>query len=187
MQKSKIILAITGASGSIYARNLIEKFKSLNNQIDEIAVIFSDNAIDIWKHELGDLPFFEKSFKVYDNKNYFAPFASGSSSYNIMIICPCSMGMLGRIATGVSTDLVSRAADVMLKEKKRLIIVPRETPYNLIHINNMQVLTQAGAIICPATPSFYNHPQTIDDLVNTVVDRVVDLSKLSNKTFRWGE
>ena len=187
MQKNKIILAITGASGSIYARNLIEKFKSLNNQIDEVAVIFSDNAIDIWKHELGDLPFFEKPFKVYDNKSYFAPFASGSSNYNIMIICPCSMGMLGRIATGVSSDLVSRAADVMLKEKKRLIIVPRETPYNLIHINNMQILTQAGAIICPATPSFYNHPQTIDDLANTVVDRIIDLSKLSNKTFRWGE
>jgi 4-hydroxy-3-polyprenylbenzoate decarboxylase len=102
-----------------------------------------------------------------------------------MIICPASMGTVGRIANGTSDDLIARTADVMLKERRRLIIIPRETPYNLIHLDNMKKLTLAGAIICPATPSFYSNPRTIDDLVMTVVDRVIDLARFDNDGYRW--
>ena len=125
--------------------------------------------------------------RCIDNKTFNAPFASGSSQYDTMIICPASMGTTGRIANGTSEDLIGRTADVMLKERRRLIIVPRETPYSLIHINNMKTLTLAGAIICPATPSFYSNPRTIDDLVMTVVDRIIDLAGFDNKSFRWME
>jgi len=119
------------------------------------------------------------------NDDFFVPFASGSSDYDTMIICPASMGMLGRIANGTSEDLIARAADVMLKERRKLIIVPRETPYNLIHIRNMETLTLAGAIICPATPSFYSKPQTIDDLVMTVVERIISLAGFDAGIYRW--
>ena len=115
-----------------------------------------------------------------------APFASGSGQYDTMIIIPCSMGTLGRIASGVSSDLISRAADVILKERRKLLCVIRDTPYNLIHIRNMELITQAGGIICPATPSFYSLPQTIEELAATVVDRVLDLAGFSIQSFRWG-
>ena len=116
-----------------------------------------------------------------------APFASGSGQYDIMIIVPCSMGTLGRIAGGISNDLITRAADVILKERKRLILVVRETPYSLIHINNMKLITEAGGIICPATPSFYSKPTTLEDVAATVVDRVIDLAGLTINTYRWGK
>jgi len=125
--------------------------------------------------------------REYDNKDFYAPFASGSSTFDTMIICPSSMGMLGRIANGVADDLITRAADVMLKERRKLIIVPRETPYNLIHINNMKLLTEAGAVILPATPSFYSRPKNIDELVLTVVDRIMDQAGFNINTGRWGE
>ena len=181
----KIVVAITGASGSIYALKLLENLQKLKSPPEEIAVIFSETAKEIWVAETGQK--FTPTFpaKEYSNKTFYAPFASGSSRYDTMIICPASMGTTGRIANGVSDDLVARTADVMLKEKRRLIIVPRETPYSLIHINNMKTLTLAGAIICPATPSFYSNPKTIDDLVMTVVDRIIDLSGFENNSFRW--
>ena len=113
-----------------------------------------------------------------------APFASGSGNYNTMIIIPCSMGTVGRIASGISNDLISRAADVILKEKRKLICVVRETPYNLIHLRNMETIAQAGGIICPATPSFYSRPSTIEAAVATVVDRVIDLAGLKIDTYR---
>ena len=116
-----------------------------------------------------------------------APFASGSGKYDTMIIIPCSMGTLGRIASGISNDLITRAADVVLKERRKLICVIRDTPYNLIHIRNMETVTLAGGIICPATPSFYSQPQTIEEVAATVVDRVLDLAGLDIKTFRWGK
>lgn len=116
-----------------------------------------------------------------------APFASGSARYDAMIVCPCSMGLMGRIAQGVSNDLTTRAADVMLKERRRLILVPRDAPYNLIHLENMRALTLAGAIICPASPSFYSRPQTIEEVAATVVDRVIDLAGLEISSYRWGE
>jgi flavin prenyltransferase len=187
LQNRKIVLAITGASGSIYALKLLEKFQQLKNPPEEIAVIFSETAKAIWEVEIGKKIALKSSAKEYDNSTFYAPFASGSSSYDTMIICPASMGTTGRIANGVSDDLIARTADVMLKERRRLIIVPRETPYSLIHINNMKTLTLAGAIICPATPSFYSDPKTVDDLVMTVVDRIIDLAGFENNSFRWME
>ena len=181
----KIVVAVTGASGSVYALKLLEKLQEITTPVSEIAVLFSDTAKQIWINETGKEYVAKPPAKMYDNNNYFAPFASGSSDYDTMIICPASMGSLGRIANGTSDDLISRAADVMLKERRRLIIVPRETPYNLIHIKNMETLTLAGAIICPATPSFYNNPKTINDIVMTVVERIISLSGFEANTYRW--
>lgn len=186
-QTRKIILAITGASGSIYALRLLEKLSSLKPPPSEIAVVLSDNAREIWKYETGKKFEAKPPAKLYQNNNLFVPFASGSSDFDTMIICPASMGVVGRIANGISDDLISRAADVILKERKKLIIVPRETPYNLIHIRNMETLTLAGAVICPATPSFYSKPKTIDDLVMTVVERIVTLAGFESGTYRWME
>jgi 4-hydroxy-3-polyprenylbenzoate decarboxylase len=183
----KTILAITGASGSIYAQKLLERLSTLKSPPSEIAVVFSDTAKEIWEYETGQKFFPGPLAKVFENDNYYAPFASGSSTYSSMIICPASMGTMGRIANGVSDDLISRAADVMLKERRRLIMVPRETPYNLIHIRNMEILTRAGAIICPATPSFYCKPITIDDLVMTVVDRIISLAGYETDSYHWME
>ena len=181
----RIVLAITGASGSIYAKMLLEKLPRLKSPPEEIAVIFSETAKEIWEAETGKNFRPEAPAKEYHNKTYYAQFASGSSQYDTMIICPASMGTTGRIANGTSDDLIARTADVMLKERRRLIIVPRETPYSLIHINNMKILTLAGAIICPATPSYYSTPKTIDDLVMTVVDRIIDLAGFNSDGFRW--
>jgi len=183
----KIIIGVTGASGAIYAKTLFEKLAALKNQVEKIDVVFSDNAIEVWKYELDTDP--EKSipFKIYSKNDFFAPFASGSADYDIMIICPCSMGTLGRIANGISDDLITRASDVVLKEKKKLILVPRETPFSLIHINNMKIITEAGGIICPAIPSFYTKPGSIEDLVDTVVERVLQLADIKTNSFKWGE
>lgn len=185
LRNRKIILAITGASGSIYALKLLEKLKQLKSPPVEVAVIFSDTAKEIWVAETGQKYTPILPAKEYNNKTFYAPFASGSSLYNTMIICPASMGTTGRIANGTSDDLIARTADVMLKERRKLILVPRETPYSLIHINNMRTLTLAGAIICPATPSFYSNPKTLDDLVMTVVNRIIDLAGFDNNGFRW--
>ncbi len=182
----KMIIAVTGASGSIYAKRLLEKLQVFNIQIDTCDLVFSSTAKEIWQYELGIPPGDIKgSFTIYEKKDFNAPFASGSAGYDTMIIIPCSMGTMGRIASGVSDDLITRAADVMLKERKRLILVIRESPYNLIHLRNMTLLTEAGAIISPATPSFYSLPQTIDDLVDTVVNRVLDLASFENNGFKW--
>ncbi len=187
LRNRKIVLAVTGASGSIYALKLLETLKQLKSPPEEVAVVFSETAKEIWKAETGNIYVAEHPAKEFGNKSFYVPFASGSSTYDTMIICPASMGTVGRIANGTSEDLISRSADVMLKERRRLIIVPRETPYSLIHIDNMKKLTLAGAIICPATPSFYNNPKTIDELVMTVVNRIVDLAQFENNSFRWME
>jgi 4-hydroxy-3-polyprenylbenzoate decarboxylase len=183
----KIILAITGASGAIYAQQLILKLRGVQNPPDEIAVIFSDTAKEVWAYETGVKFIPEKPAKEYHNSSFSAPFASGSSSFDTMIICPASMGTTGRIANGTSDDLIARAADVILKERRKLIIVPRETPYNYIHIRNMETLLLAGAIICPASPSFYSKPETIDELILTVVDRIIDLAGFESNSYRWME
>ena len=182
----KIVVAITGASGSVYAKVLLTKLSELTDQIEELAVVITENAKEIWKTELEDDSY--KDFKVsyFSQQDFSAPFASGSGQYNTLIIIPCSMGTLGRIATGVSNDLITRAADVILKERRKLICVARDTPYNLIHIRNMESITLAGGIICPATPSFYSKPKTIEDVAATVVDRIIDLAGLEQKSFRWG-
>jgi 4-hydroxy-3-polyprenylbenzoate decarboxylase len=181
----KIILAITGASGSVYALKLLETLRQLQTPPEEVAIIFSDTAKEIWITETGGGFVPEHPAKEFSNKTFYAPFASGSSQYDTMIICPASMGTIGRLANGTSDDLISRSADVMLKERRRLIVVPREAPYSLIHIDNLKKLTLAGAIICPASPSFYSNPKTIDDLVMTIVNRIIDLAGFDNNSFRW--
>jgi flavin prenyltransferase len=185
--KKKIIVAVTGASGSVYAQILLNKLKSLQPQVEDVGIVMSDNAKDVWKHELENSDFEKISFKTYSKKDFSAPFASGSAKYETMIICPCSMGTMARIASGTSDDLVSRAADVILKERRKLILVIRDTPYNLIHINNMKKVTEAGGIICPASPSYYSMPKTIEDLASTVIDRVLDLAGFKLDSYRWSE
>jgi flavin prenyltransferase len=183
----KIIIGVTGASGSVYAQRLLQRIKNIENEIDDCGVVFSNSAESVIEYELGLKKEEMTSLKIYDNSDFFAPFASGSANYDTMIICPCSMGTLGRIAHGYSNDLISRAADVMLKEKKRLIMVPREMPYNLIHIENFKLLVASGAIICPASPSFYSKPQNIEQLIDTVIDKVLKLAGFSVQSFKWGD
>lgn len=184
---NKVIVAVTGASGSVYARLLLEKLLALKEQWDELGMVMTENAKLVWQTELGNDAYKNLSIKNYSTADFTAPFASGSGRFNTMIIVPCSMGTLGRIATGISNDLITRAADVVLKERRKLICVVRDTPYNLIHIRNMETITLAGGIICPATPSFYSIPKTIDEVAATVVDRVLDLAGFDIKTFRWGK
>ncbi|MBG6235932.1 4-hydroxy-3-polyprenylbenzoate decarboxylase [Pedobacter sp. CAN_A7] len=187
MGKKKIIVAITGASGSIYAKLLLDNLQLLSAQIEKVGVVMSDNAKEVWQFELGNDDYKQYSFDFYQKMDFNAPFASGSAKYDTMIIIPCSMGTLGRIAHGISNDLISRAADVVLKERRKLIAVVRDTPFSLIHLNNMKVVTEAGGIICPANPSFYNLPKTIADVAQTVVSRVIDLAGLSQDSYRWNE
>jgi 4-hydroxy-3-polyprenylbenzoate decarboxylase len=182
----KIVVAITGASGSIYARLLLDKLERLKDQWSALGVIMTDNARQVWETELESKGYQDYSFPFYSQKDFLAPFASGSGQFQTMVIIPCSMGTLGRIASGMSSDLITRAADVILKERRKLICVVRETPYNLVHIRNMETVTLAGGIICPATPSYYSKPTTIEEVAATVVDRVLDLAGLRNDTFRWG-
>jgi 4-hydroxy-3-polyprenylbenzoate decarboxylase len=186
----KIVVAVTGASGSVYPKVLLDKLSRLGDQIGELGVILTPNAREVWRTELESdcEDFFRQhpSMRLYQQQDFSAPFASGSGQYQTMIIVPCSMGTLGRIATGISNDLISRAADVVLKERRKLICVVRDTPYNLIHIRNMETVTLAGGIICPASPSFYSKPRSVEDVAATVVDRVIDLAGLKQDTFRWG-
>ena len=183
---NKIIVSITGASGAIYAKCLLDSLVKMKDQYEAVGVVMSDNAKIVWETELDNKEYTNYPFNFYDKNDFNAPFASGSAQYNTMIVVPCSMGMLGRIASGVSDDLSTRAADVILKERRKLILVARETPYNLIHIKNMETVTLAGGIICPATPSFYSKPQTMEEIAMTVVNRILDLAALKNPSFRWG-
>ena len=183
----KIVVAITGASGSIYSKILLNKLLSKKEQWEDLAIVMTENAKEVWKTELGDENYSNWPVRTYSTQDFSAPFASGSGQFNIMIIIPCSMGTMARIAGGFSNDLITRAADVMLKERRKLICVVRDTPYNLIHLRNMETITLAGGIICPATPSFYSKPTTIDDLASTVVDRVLDIAGMEIQTFRWGK
>ncbi len=183
MEKKKIVVAVTGASGSIYAKRL---FHYLGQTPDiEVGVVLSRNARDVWQHELNEMP--EIPFKVYDRQSFDAPFASGSARYRHMVIIPCSMGTLGRIAHGISDDLITRAADVILKERRQLITVVRDTPLSLIHLRNMTLVSEAGGIMLPAMPSFYSKPQTLEEVADTVVLRVLDLMGIEKPGFRWGE
>jgi len=182
----KIAVAITGASGSIYARQLLQQLQQAGDQIKEVGVVWSDNAKTVWKEELEDESYNDMPFNVWDKRDFYAPFASGSAGYDAMIICPCSMGTLGRIATGISDNLITRGADVMLKERKKLICVIRETPYNLVHIDNMKKITEAGGIICPAAPSFYSKPRSLEEAALTVVHRVLQLAGIETGSFKWG-
>lgn len=182
----KIAIAITGASGSIYARLLLQKIEALQSQIAEVSLVMTENAKEVWRTELGNTDYDHFAYRNFSTKDFRAPFASGSAGYDALIIIPCSMGTLGRIASGISNDLITRGADVMLKERKKLLLVIRDTPYNLVHIRNMETVTLAGAIVCPASPSFYSQPKNLEEAAATVVDRVLDLAGLKNDSFRWG-
>ena len=186
-EMNKVVVAITGASGAIYAKLLLEKLLLVKDQWEETAIVMTENARQVWETELKNDDYKKIPVKNYSTTDFRAPFASGSGKFNTMIIVPCSMGTLGRIASGVSNDLITRAADVVIKERRKLICVVRDTPYSLIHIRNMETITLAGGIICPATPSFYSLPKTIEEVAATVVDRVLDLAGFDIKTFRWGK
>lgn len=186
MEKKKIILAVTGASGSAYTALLMKEMAKLEDQIDEAGIVFSKTALKIWEHELNTSPAVPGIFRQYAPDDFFSPLASGSAGFDSMIVCPCSMGTLGRIANGVSDDLITRAADVMLKERRNLILVPRETPYNLLHIRNMEKLLLAGAMILPATPSFYSKPADMEALLMTIVERILVHADFKIDHFKWG-
>jgi 4-hydroxy-3-polyprenylbenzoate decarboxylase len=182
----KVVVAITGASGSIYASILIEKLMVIRSQWEKVSIVMTQNARTVWETELGNDLYKSFPLEVFETNDFTAPFASGSARYDTMIVIPCSMGSLGRIAAGISSDLITRAADVILKERRKLICVVRDTPYNLIHIRNMEAVSLAGGIICPANPSFYSKPRTIEEVASTVVDRVIDLAGFDLKSYRWG-
>ena len=190
--QKRIMVAISGASGAVYAKRLLEV---LPQAYDRIYVSASDNAVGIMRDEIGVSNLTElipsnaqSQFALVDPCDLSAPPASGSHDYDGLIAIPCSMGLVGRIASGVSNDLVTRAADVCLKERRKLVLVVRETPYSLVHLRNMTALTEAGAIILPATPAFYDQPKSINDLVDFVVDRVLRSLGLDIRLRKgWGE
>ncbi len=182
----KIALALTGASGAIYAKVLLDQLKEHQNDFEAVALVMSDNAKTVWKEELADESYLNYPFQYYNKNDFYAPIASGSAGYDALIICPCSMGTMARIAQGSSNDLITRAADVMLKERKKLICVIRESPYNLVHIKNMALITEAGGIICPASPSFYSLPKNIEELALTISSRALQLAGVNIKHYQWG-
>lgn len=180
----RLLLGVTGASGQIYASKLVEVVRSINGELIEsqngsnseaiikLDLVFTDTAKVVWEDELG----MKVPDNALDNNSYYHPYASGSNAADVMIIMPCTMGTIGRIASGATSDLLTRAADVMLKERRPLIIVPRETPFNLIHLRNLTTLAEAGAVIAPASPSFYTHPQNMDELIDTFVRRILGIA-----------
>lgn len=184
MDKRDIIVAVTGASGSVYAKLFCMELAA-REDIGEIALIFTENGRKVSEYEGCGGWWSSPRFKVYANDDLFSAPASGSAGYGSMVIIPCSMGMAGRIANGISDDLVSRAADVMLKERRRLIIVPRETPFNTIHLRNLTSLSECGAVVCPASPSFYSRPDGIESLCRTVTQRVIQLLGFDSERYRW--
>ena len=180
----KVVVAITAASGAIYARQLLNALIA-SDEVERIAVIYSANARAVVAHEGETMPNASK-IEEYDNDNLFAPPASGSARWDAMVVVPSSVGTIGRVASGVSQTLIERAADVMLKERRRLIFVVRETPYSLIHLRNMTTLTEAGAVILPATPSFYSHPQDVEAVCQTVTERITAMLGIEGKRYEWG-
>ena len=181
----KLVVAVGGASGSIYAKRVLDVLAARQAKDLEVGLVFSSSGAEVWKHELGDVPAYP--FKRYGLRDFHAPFASGSAGWEAMVVIPCSTGGLARIAHGISDNLIGRAADVMLKERRKLVLVVRETPLSTIHIENMLTVTRAGAVILPASPSFYSGPTTIEALLDTVVGRVLDQLGLPNQLQpRWG-
>lgn len=206
----RIVVGVTGASGQIYARTIINMLRSLKNtdikskpevgtkdiknlpmqsyasvnKAVEVDVVFTDTALKVYEEETGEQP----PIPLIDNNSYYNRNASGSNCADVMIIIPCTLGTIGRIAAGATTDLISRIAEVQLKERKKLIICPRETPLSLIHLKNLTTLTEAGAIIAPASPSFYNHPAGLDELAANFAGRILQLAGIKplDDKYRWG-
>jgi 4-hydroxy-3-polyprenylbenzoate decarboxylase len=189
----KIVVGITGASGAPYAKRIIEALveRRRSHQDVEVAACLSETAPEVWALECGgDVREALAGLDVscFGLRDYRAPFASGSAGWHAMLVVPCSMGTLARLAHGISDNLLTRAADVMLKEQRTLVVVPRESPLSIIHLENMTALARAGAIIVPAMPSFYGKPQTLNDAIETVVSRILDHAAVPHAIGkRWGE
>jgi len=184
----KILVAVTGASGAIYAKRLLDALAAARKPDPslEVGVCFSTNGRRVWQHELGGEP--SHGFREYALDDFTCPFASGSALWDAVVAVPCSVGRVGRIASGLADDLIARAADVALKERRKLVLVVRETPLSLIHLENMLTLARAGAIVLPATPSFYTRPDTVEGMVDTVVARVLDQLGIGTPVSpRWGQ
>ena len=183
--KRKVVVGITGASGAPYARRLIDVLRSRGDV--EIGVCASQTAPQVWALECGGDLREGLGVPVWGVRDYAAPFASGSARWEAMVIVPCSMGTAARIAHGISDTLLTRAADVMLKEKRALVVVPRETPLSVIHLENLAALARAGAVVLPAMPSFYGKPASLQDAIDTVIARILDhLGLESSLGVRWG-
>lgn len=185
----KIIVGVSGASGSIYAQRLLTMLRESRERglVTDVAIVLSRTAEQVWKHELGGDPR-ELGIAVFDGRDYNAPFASGSAGWGAMVVAPASMSCIARIAHGISDDLLTRAADVVLKERRKLILLARETPYSNIHLENMLAVTRSGAMVMPATPSFYGKPKTLEEAVDTVLARVLDHLGLDHTIARrWGK
>ncbi|MBR6423276.1 MAG: UbiX family flavin prenyltransferase [Bacteroidales bacterium] len=179
-----VVLAVTGASGCIYAKRFLERCAGLPHVA--VHLLMTDTAREVWRHELGG-GLIEGNFTILDNGRFDSPFCSGSAAADVMVVMPCSMGTIGRIAAGTADDAVARIADVQLKERRPLILVPRETPLSLIHLRNMTALTEAGAIIAPAAPGFYTRPADLDSLVDVFVARIQQLAGIAplDDAYRW--
>ncbi len=185
MTRRKIVVGITGASGAPYARRLLAVLRGRDDV--QLGVCVSRTAPEVWALECGGDLREAVGAPVWGLSDYNAPFASGSAGWHAMVVVPCSMGTAARIAHGISDTLLTRAADVMLKERRPLVVVPRETPLSLVHLENLTALARAGAVVLPAMPSFYGKPATLDDALDTVVGRVMDHLGLSHDLLRrWG-
>lgn len=181
----KIVVAVTAASGAIYARQVVEILHE-DPRVEQIALIFSSKAREVAEYEGVTLPEGDGERVVeYGAQDMFAPVASGSAGWDAMVVVPCSVATVGRVASGVSDSLITRAADVMLKERRRLVLVVREMPLSLIHLRNMTTLTEAGAVILPASPNFYMRPDGVEELALTVSRRAVDLLGANGQVERW--
>lgn len=186
MNKHKnIIVAVTGASGSIYARQLLDRLLA-SDRVARIGLIVSRRGQEVTAWEHIELPE-DSRIERFANDDMFASPASGSARWDAMVVVPCSMGCIGRIASGVSSDLIARSADVMLKEGRGLIVVPRETPLNLIHLRNLTALAEAGAVVMPASPSFYSHPGDIEATCATVTERIISRLGIASNSYEWGK
>jgi 4-hydroxy-3-polyprenylbenzoate decarboxylase len=183
--KLKIAVGVTGASGAIYAKALINKINAHPDLVSRCDIVFSEPAKKVWKYELNNSDFENLPNKIWPNDTFFAPFASGSSDFDVLIVCPCSMGTMAKIASGLASDLISRAADVMLKERRKLVLVTREAPLNIIHINNMKAITEAGGIIMPASPSFYSYPADLNELIDGVIKKILTIAGLISFRNNW--
>ena len=178
----KFVIATTGASGSIYLQRLLDGLRPAEH---EVHLVFSAPAREVIAGELGALRV-PAGVREHDDRDMHVPFVSGSARFDAMVIVPCSMGTMGRIAAGTSDSVILRAADVFLKERRKLILVPRETPWNLIHARNAVTLLEAGAVLLPASPSFYSRPESVEALADTVVARILDQLGVENPgAFRW--
>jgi len=183
--KKRIVVGITGASGAPYARRLLQ----LLGQRDDVqlGICASQTAPEVWSLECGGNLRETVTQPIWGVRDYKAPFASGSAGWHAMAIVPCSMGTAGRIAHGISDTLLTRAADVMLKERRTLVVVPRETPLGIVHLENLLQLARLGAVVLPAMPSFYGKPASLDDAIDTVVARILDHLGLDHELLRrWG-